>query len=307
MTDLSLLLATLVANQFSESDRSHPSSSHPFTSDAKATIQTRSQGAAQSAWNVQPEFSLNSTEFSRPVPPSPRSGSQLYAQRLAALRAGKLYTRLPASSFRNAWLQANEQPTYEQWRALLRQEARAAAAGQGNNRLAVIVGDSLSLWFPPDRLPSYQLWLNQAISGETTRGILKRLSDFSHTQPQVIYVMAGVNDLKQGLTDAEILWNFQQIVRRLQQRHPRAQIVLQSILPTRSHLIPNDRIAGLNQQLSTIAQRSGALYLDLHAQLADTNGQIQPEYTTDGIHLSEQGYAAWQWGLRWAETEVARK
>lgn len=258
--------------------------------------------------NVQPETPVSMTEFSQSVAPpvAPKSGSQLYAQRLAALQAGRLYTRLPIDSFRNVWTQASRQRTYTEWRTLLAAEARAVAAGQGDNRLAVIVGDSLSQWFPSNRLPNYQLWLNQGISGDTTRGILQRLSDFARTRPDVIYVMAGVNDLKQGYSDNEILWNLQQIVQRLQQAHPQARIVLQSILPTRAPQIPNERIANLNRKLAAIAQRNGAFFLNLHPQFAADDGRMQPEYTTDGVHLTDRGYATWQWSLQWAEMQVAQ-
>lgn len=111
----------------------------------------------------------------------PSSGAQLYQQRWMTLRSGTIYTRLPASSFHEAWQSASRQPTYQQWRRLLRLEAQAVANGQGNNRLSVLLGDSLSLWFPRERLPAGRLWLNQGISGDTTAGILRRLGDFAQT------------------------------------------------------------------------------------------------------------------------------
>jgi lysophospholipase L1-like esterase len=261
--------------------------------------------AQHSAVSAQPER-LSAIEFSQSQPAGPRSGSQLYAQRWAALDNGRLYTRLPRESFREVWMQATRQPTYDQWRDLLSAEARAVAQGQGRNRLAVIIGDSLSAWLPSDRLPSDQLWLNQAISGDTTQGILRRLTDFDSTSPSVIYVMAGVNDLKQGHSDAYILWNFQKIVRRLQQVHPEARIVLQSILPTRAPQIPNHRIAGLNRQLAAIARHYNTFYLDLHSQFAASDGQIQPQFTTDGIHLTDRGYLTWQGSLRWVDMRVSQ-
>lgn len=87
--------------------------------------------------------------------------------------------------------------------------------------------------------------------------------------------------------------------------HPDVKIVVESILPTRSSRIPNERIAGINRQLSTIAQQSGASYLDLFSQFADQDGQILAEYTTDGIHLSAQGYAAWQSVFQESSSKVA--
>lgn len=268
----------------------------------------QSQSSRTSTLNhVRPDYPVPTIEFSQPHGQIPRSGSQLYYQRLAALQAGRLYTRLPLDSFQAAWAGATRQPTYEDWRWLMVREATVVARGQGDNRLGVLVGDSLSLWFPSDRLPSYQLWLNQGLSGDTTDGILRRLPDFANTRPDVIYVMAGVNDLKHGRSDNEILWNLRQIIHRLQQNHPQANIIVQSILPTRSDRIPGERISWLNQQLAAIVGQAGATYLDVYSYMADEAGYMRPEMTTDGIHLSPQGYATWQTAILQQERWMANR
>jgi lysophospholipase L1-like esterase len=239
------------------------------------------------------------------VAPAPSSGSQLYLQRLAALKAGKLYTRLSPDSFYSSWKSATRQPTHEQWKRLLAQEAKAIARGQGNNRLAILVGDSLSQWFPSAQLPNGKFWLNQGISGENSSQVLQRLPSLTQTRPETIYVMTGINDLRQGATDTRILNNIRQIVRRLRSNHPQSQIIVQSILPTRLSAIPNARIRNLNQQIAKISQQEGAGYLNLHALFIDSEGQLQHDLTTDGIHLTRRGYQVWQDGLQYAESWLA--
>ncbi len=229
----------------------------------------------------------------------PASGSQLFAQRRAALRAGQTYTRLPANSFQEVWQSATMQPTYEQWIQLLHQEAEAIANGQGSNRLTVLLGDSISLWFPNDQLPSDRFWLNQGISGDTSAGVLRRLNLFDQTRPDVIHLMVGINDLRRGATDAELLSNIQQIMQQLRSRHPDAQIFIHSLLPTRLPAIPSDRIAGINQQIANLAVQESVSYLALQPHFSDPNGNLRRELTTDGIHLSREGYALWHSALRW--------
>jgi lysophospholipase L1-like esterase len=258
-----------------------------------------------------PEVSLNSAEFSR-SPITPTSGSQLFSLRLSALRIGRLYTRLPMDSFSQIWSKASDRLSYEQWRWLLQREAAVVARAQTihpqkHRQLGVLLGDSLSLWFPSDRLPQTQLWLNQSISGDTTRNILRRLPDFAATRPRVVYLMAGINDLKNGATDAEVLGNLRQIIAQLQYRHPQAQIVVQSILPTRMAWLPSDRAERLNQQLVAIAQQANIQYLDLYSQMTDDRGNLRPDLTTDGLHLSAKGYATWQAGLQQTELQIARR
>lgn len=247
---------------------------------------------------------------------SPTSGSQLYLQRLAALKAGKLYTRLPADSFSVLWTKAtatkpltHSHPTHEQWKSLLKQEAKAVARGQGANRLAILLGDSISMWFPVERFPGdgTQLWLNQGISGENSGQILQRLFAFSQTRPDTIYVLAGINDLRQGASDQVILKNIRQIAQRLRRNHPQAQVVLQSILPTRLSAISNERIRNLNQQIAVIAQQEKAGYLNIHTLFVDEQGQMRQDLTTDGLHLSRLGYEVWQEGLKYSESVLAAK
>jgi lysophospholipase L1-like esterase len=232
----------------------------------------------------------------------PTSGSQLYRQRLAALKAGKTHTRLPADSFYSDWAKGTKQPTHEQWKHLLAQEARAMAKGQGNNRLSILVGDSLSLWFPSQSLPQGQFWLNQGISGENTQQILQRLSTFSQTRPDTIYVMAGTNDLRQGISDRAILNNLQQILRHLRQTHPQARVIVQSILPTRLPAIPNQRIQTLNQHIAAIAQQEGCNYLNLYPLFTNAQDQLRRDLTTDGIHLTLRGYHVWQGALQYTDS-----
>ncbi|MBW4659593.1 MAG: lysophospholipase [Drouetiella hepatica Uher 2000/2452] len=262
------------------------------------------------ASSVSPTVEINLPEPSRRwktipiadfVPPRrsrPGSGSQLLQQRWAALRSGTLYTRTAIDSFREAWLNATEQPTYEQWINLLGQEAKMVAGGQGVNRLSVLVGDSLAMWFPADRLSSDRYWLNQGISGDTTTGILNRLSLFNDTQPDAIHVMAGINDLRRGATDAEVVSNLTEIMRQLKQAHPNSAVYIYSILPTRLSSISNNRLRWLNYNIAAAARQENATFLNLQSIFVDDEGNLQRDLTTDGLHLSALGYEVWQTALK---------
>jgi len=255
-----------------------------------------------------PEFSPLQLNFPSALPAAPqtylpppellrpKSGSQLLFQRVAALQAGITYTRVSTDSFAEYWQKADpREPTYEQWQSLLIQEAKALAQGQGNNSLSVIVGDSLSMWFPADKLPQNGLWLNQGISGENTTQILRRLKyrDFAQTRPSRIYVMAGINDIRQGEADQTILANHRQIMRQLHRDYPQAEIIVQSILPTRFAAIPDRRLRYLNQQLAMIAAQEGVSFANLYDRFLNQEGQLRRELTTDGLHLSMAGYDVW--------------
>ena len=198
--------------------------------------------------------------------------------------------------------------TYRQWVELLEKEAAFAAETQPE-RLSILAGDSIALWFPPELLPGDRIWLNQGISGETSVGLLQRLPLLDRTKPETIFVTIGINDLLKGVSDAELLENQWLIIRDLRWVHPETQIVIQSILPHsgeaatwegRDRLlnIPNERIRQLNKQIEAIARQEGAYYLNLYSLFADEGGNLRSDLTTDGLHLSQKGYLVWSCALQ---------
>lgn len=215
------------------------------------------------------------------------------------------------------WAQASESPNdlgekyalnYQQWVDLLGREAQMTAARKPAN-LAVLLGDSISLWFPQHLLPSDHAWLNQGISGETSGGLLRRIHLLDSTQPEIIYIMIGINDVLKGVGDNTIIANQELIVRYLKRRHPQTTIVLQSILPHsgeratwegRDRLleIPNERIQKLNHRLQAIANREEIIYLDLYSLFADDQGRLRMDLSTDGLHLNWEGYRLWQIAIK---------
>ncbi len=212
--------------------------------------------------------------------------------------------------------------TYEQWVQHLAREADIAAQQQPAH-LSILAGDSLSLWFPAESLPSHITWLNQGISGETSYGLLRRVKWLDRTQPKTIFIMIGINDLIRGIQGDTILENQREIVRHLKTAHPTAKIVIQSILPhggeraserylnsvkdnpaadeqpiplwvKRIPEISNASIQRLNQRLALVAREEQVQFLDLHGQFANDEGNLRDDLTTDGLHLSPAGYALWR-------------
>jgi len=121
---------------------------------------------------------------------------------------------------------------------------------------------------------------------------------FSQTRPDTIYIMAGINDLRHGATDVQVLANIRTMIRRLKQTHPRSRIVVQSILPTRWASLPGSRIERLNRLISETAQIEGVIYLDLFYDFANSQGMLRRDLTTDGLHLSDKGYQVWHAALQ---------
>jgi lysophospholipase L1-like esterase len=232
---------------------------------------------------------------------TPESTEELIRSSTTATNSTKVVADLPLAGPRHKW-------SYQQWVTQLGREAEAAAANRPP-KLSVLAGDSLSMWFPTKLLPPDRIWLNQGISGETSVGLLKRLQLFDRTLPDTVFVMIGINDLLRGASDEGILNNQRQIIRDLRWAHPKAQVVVQSILPhsgeqstweNRDRLlaIPNSRIRAINRRLKEIASSENVSYLDLQPLFADADGNLPTQLSTDGLHLNERGYLVWRSALQ---------
>jgi lysophospholipase L1-like esterase len=121
--------------------------------------------------------------------------------------------------------------------------------------------------------------------------VVRRLTAFASVRPKVIYVMAGVNDLKNGADPRMVVSNLELIAQRLRMQHPQARIVVLSILPTRLPDIPPPQVRWVNQQLAIALQSRNVEFLDLQPAFMDGQGQLRVDLTTDGLHLNPQGYS----------------
>ncbi|WP_017301115.1 GDSL-type esterase/lipase family protein [Nodosilinea nodulosa] len=196
---------------------------------------------------------------------------------------------------------------YEHWVALLGAEADAMVADDAP-RQTILLGDSLTLWFPASMLPGRRTWLNQAISGEKSGGLRDRLYLLDKTSPEEVFIMVGINDLIWGGSEADLVYNVRMMVTYLHQTHPQARVVVQSILPhggaaatwegrDRLMAIPPDRIRTVNTQLKAVATETGADYLDLYPLFVNGDGYLRADLTTDGLHLNQNGYLVWRTAL----------
>jgi lysophospholipase L1-like esterase len=196
---------------------------------------------------------------------------------------------------------------YEQWVDLLAAEAQAAVAINAP-RQTILLGDSLTLWFPANMLPGRRTWLNQAISGENSGGLRNRLYLLDETTPEAVFIMVGINDLIWGGSEADLVYNVRMMINYLQQTHPDTRVVVQSILPhggetstwegrDRLLTIAPDLIREINDQIGLVAVETGADYLNLYPLFATGEGYLRPDLTTDGLHLNENGYMVWRTAL----------
>lgn len=137
--------------------------------------------------------------------------------------------------------------------------------------------------------------VNQGISGDTTEDILDRMDRSVYPyEPDILVLLAGVNDILSGVPDAEVAANLRTIVEEVRRQSPDAEVILQSIYPVAEgeDLYYTGRIQAVNGRLEAMAEELGCRYADVYGALCTNDGRLDGRYSDDGLHLNDAGYRA---------------
>lgn len=145
---------------------------------------------------------------------------------------------------------------------------------------------------------------NRGIGGDTTTGLLNRLDEIIAQRPSQIFLMIGTNDLCYDRSIPNIVKNYSIILNRFHSELPHTQIYIQSVLPFNDNLFPsnglrtNNNIKLLNIELKKLANKYNYPYIDLSSSFTGFDGRLPVGLTSDGLHLSENGYIIWRDQIR---------
>ena len=155
----------------------------------------------------------------------------------------------------------------------------------------VLVGDSLTqggdwaAWLPGEDV------VNLGVAGDTTDDVVARLTDVMEAGPAVVALLIGTNDLAWRRSVEHVVRNVETILVTLRKELPEARILVQSVMP-RGHEFA-DQIRDINRHLWQFAPTVHAAWLDLWPAMALEDGELNPAYTDDRLHLNAEGYRVW--------------
>lgn len=133
--------------------------------------------------------------------------------------------------------------------------------------------------------------LNKGYSGYTSShlNMLVEKGVISH-KPKICFIMVGINDIRIGDPIHRIKTNYISILNMLLENDitPIVQSILYGVNNPDSKIL----IDSMNTFLCDYCNDHKIKYMDLNNVLCNSNG-LNPENSTDGLHLSQRAYELW--------------
>lgn len=166
----------------------------------------------------------------------------------------------------------------------------------------VFLGDSITdRWNLAASFPA-RPYINRGIGSQVTAQMLLRFhQDVVALKPRVVVILAGINDVQgflQQETPEQIEANWEAMA-DLADAHG-IRVVFGSLLPVNDYSdaakdVVKERkpeeLRALNAWLRAFCARRGHVYADYATALTDANGLMAAEFTQDGVHPLDTGYA----------------
>ena len=178
------------------------------------------------------------------------------------------------------------------------ENAKIQTLEPGQKRI-VFMGDSISEFWSvlcPEFFAG-KPYINRGISGQTTPQMLLRFrADVIALKPDVVVIMAGINDIagNTGPSTLEMITdNIFSMAELAKTNH--IKVILCSVLPAydfswNKGSFPAEKIVTLNKMMKKYADANEILYLDYYSAMVNEQKGLNAAYSEDGVHPNKTGY-----------------
>lgn len=173
----------------------------------------------------------------------------------------------------------------------------------------VFAGSSLMEMFPINRLLEEHgddtVIYNRGIGGFVSQELLDVLDVcVLDLAPSRIFINIGTNDLSNpDIPIPELMDRYDRIITRIEETLPGIEIYFMAYYPINYEaateemkeclrIRTNEKINLANAEVEKLARKHGQKYIDVNKNLKDEQGRLKAEYTIEGMHIYEEGYAA---------------
>ncbi len=153
----------------------------------------------------------------------------------------------------------------------------------------VFIGDSLTEFWPLEvnGFPIGTTVINRGTRGEQTAWIRARfMRDAVALKPQILYVLAGTNDVLGQLPVEIPMGNLRAMMQDARKAH--IALVVGTLPPIEGPL--GKAVEPLNDRIRTACIEEGCIVVDYYRALTDPKGRALPGIWTDGVHLTPVAY-----------------
>jgi lysophospholipase L1-like esterase len=140
-------------------------------------------------------------------------------------------------------------------------------------------------------------FINRGISGQTTSQMLLRFrNDVINLQPDVVVILAGINDIAENTGPIPLKDIFGNIVSMSQLAKANGiKAILCSVLPAydfpwHTGLKPSEKIIMLNGMIKSYCEKNNIPYVDYYFAMVDKRKGLDKKYSEDGVHPNLAGY-----------------
>lgn len=186
------------------------------------------------------------------------------------------------------------------WLTIAEEKNKAMTAQFASFRIdsndVVFVGNSLTEGFPVTEY--FQHAKNRGIGGNTIEYVIGRVGQITLGKPKQIFIEVGINDINTNIAMDTIKGRYCSLINIIRTQSPSTEIFIQSLIPTsKEYKWINEQIIELNNYLITLSRSTGATYVNIHS-LFLKGDKLNDDYTTDGLHLNNNGYKIWAEAIR---------
>ena len=168
----------------------------------------------------------------------------------------------------------------------------------------VFLGDSITEYYPIEEIYGDLPIVKSGTAGFRTKDIISRMDSMVYRyNPTSVYLLIGTNDLINDKEEdtLEAISNIKEIIENLKKERKRSTTYVQSIYPINAKLDPtrnkvgfrsNETIKRVNKEIKDYCEETGnCTFINLYDELVDEDGNLSKEYTEDGLHPNDLGYA----------------
>ena len=150
------------------------------------------------------------------------------------------------------------------------------------NGQIIFLGNSLTQGGKWNEYFPTQKPVNRGIAGDNTLGMLNRLNEIIIAKPKKVFLMAGINDISLSRSNEKIMIGIKSIIYQIETGSPYTKIYVQSLLPINN-----------NRNVKAFCEKENITFINIYPAFLSEDRTLDARYTTDGLHLNDNGYTVW--------------